>query len=80
MVSGSILPAPQRPAAVAKSKARTGSLENVRRVLTEDDSRFGYERTYFFQVTPSEEGWGLLSFPDWEPRPAYEWLSDRAVN
>ena len=52
-------------------------LENVRRVVSEDDSRFGYERSYLFQLTPSPEGWGLLSFPDWEPRPAYEWLASR---
>lgn len=47
--------------------------ENWRRVLAEDDSRFGYDRLYGFQLTPDLHGWGLLS-ENWQPRPAYRWL------
>lgn len=50
--------------------------EQLRRVLTEDASRFGYERLYWFQLTPDPGGFGILR-EDGTPRPAFTWLRSR---
>lgn len=50
--------------------------EQIRSVLTEDPSRLGYERLYWFQLTADHEGWGILRL-DGTPRPAFRWLRDR---
>ena len=50
--------------------------EQLDRCLFQDPSRFGYERLYWFQLTPSEEGYGLLR-PDFTPRPAFDRLRAR---
>jgi hypothetical protein len=50
--------------------------EQLRACLTEDPSRHGYERLYWFQLTPDPEGYGILE-PDFSPRPAYDWLRSR---
>lgn len=50
--------------------------EQLRRTLTEDASRFGYERLYWFQLTPDPAGFGILR-EDGTPRPAYTWLRSR---
>jgi hypothetical protein len=48
------------------------------RVLTEDPSRFGYERIYGFQLAPDDRHDGSIYCgivePGWTPRPTYEWL------
>jgi hypothetical protein len=50
--------------------------EQLRRTLTEDASRFGYDRLYWFQLTPDPDGFGILR-EDGTPRPAYTWLRSR---
>ncbi|MBV9774913.1 MAG: hypothetical protein JO040_13245 [Gemmatimonadetes bacterium] len=50
--------------------------EQMRRCLREDPSRLGYQRLYWFQLTPDGEGWGILR-RDGTPRPAYTWLRSR---
>lgn len=50
--------------------------EQMRAVLAEDPSRLGYERIYWFQLTPDRGGFGILR-ADGSPRPAYEWLRSR---
>jgi hypothetical protein len=50
--------------------------EQLRRALTEDESRFGYERLYWFQLTPDPGGFGILR-EDGTPRPAFTWLRSR---
>jgi hypothetical protein len=47
--------------------------DNWRIPLTEDPSRFLYQRVYGFQLTPDPGGWGILRM-DGSPRPAYRWL------
>ena len=51
-------------------------VEQLRACLTEDASRLGYERLYWFQLTPDPEGYGILR-PDFSGRPAYDWLRSR---
>lgn len=51
--------------------------EQMRTVLTEDPSRSGYERLYWFQLAGDPEGYGILR-EDGTPRPAYRWLRSRA--
>jgi hypothetical protein len=50
---------------------------NYLQVISGDENRRGYERIYFFQLTPDDQGFGILSFPDWQPRPAYHVLRSR---
>jgi hypothetical protein len=51
--------------------------EQLRTVLTEDESRFGYERLYWFQLPPDPGGFGILR-EDYSPRPAFDWLRSRS--
>ncbi|MDQ3389496.1 MAG: hypothetical protein M3483_08335, partial [Gemmatimonadota bacterium] len=51
--------------------------ENVRRVFTQDESRHGWDRIYWFQLTPAPGQWGLLRHPGRQRRPAYEWMRSR---
>lgn len=50
-------------------------LHNWERVLSMDESRFGYERMYGFQLPPDELNFGILN-ADWSPRKAYLWLKE----
>jgi hypothetical protein len=64
-------------ARAVKADPDSWQLQNVRKVLTEDPSRHGYQRLYWFQLPPElpgrDPGWSMLR-PDGRPRPAYEWL------
>lgn len=51
--------------------------EQIRAILTNDPSRLGYERLYWFQLTPDGEGWGILR-RDGTPRAAFRWLRNRS--
>lgn len=63
-------------AAYIRRDADRFQAEQLERCLFEDPSRFGYDRLYWFQLTPSREGYGLLR-PDFTPRPAFDRLRGR---
>jgi hypothetical protein len=53
-------------------------IDNWRIPLTEDESRFRYQRVYGFQLPSDgqEDGFGLVR-PNGTPRPVYRWLQTR---
>jgi hypothetical protein len=63
-------------AAYAGRDADAFQAEQMRACLTTDPARLGYDRLYWFQLTPDPEGYGILR-PDFSPRPAFDWLRNR---